>query len=150
MHVCRLYWNGVLEVYLGTPLRDKHGHLFWLSFKVGQTKVENINFCWLCRNWVFKVDLANYLKDKHGHIFLWGLELFWPSFKVGETYVKNMHFCWLSRNCVFKWIYIPIWEISMGSYFYHICSYFGARSRLVKPRLKICTFVDFIEIEILK
>ena len=42
-------WN--FKVDLDTHLRDKHGHLFlwdfelfWPTFKVGQTNVENIHF----------------------------------------------------------------------------------------------------------
>ena len=34
---------------------------------------------------------------------------------------------------------IRIWEIWMDTYFYEIWSYFGPRSRLVKPTLKRCT-----------
>jgi len=105
----RLSRNWVLKVDLGTHLRDRHGHLFiwylelfWPSFKVGQSKVENMHFCRLFRNWVLKVDLGTHLRDKHGHLFLWDLDLFFP------------------------------------------------RLRLVKPRLKIFTFVKFLGIEILK
>ena len=38
----------------------------------------------------------------------------------------------------------------MDTYLYEILIFFGPRSRLVKPRLKICAFVDFLGIEILK
>ena len=51
-------------------MRDKHGHLFlwdlelfWPSFKVGQTKVENMHFCQLSQNWNLKVDLDTHLRD---------------------------------------------------------------------------------------
>ena len=76
--------------------------LFWLSFKVGQTKVENMHFCWLSQNWVLKVDLGTHLRDNHGKPF------------------------------------------------YEIWSNFGPRSRLVKPWLKISTFVDFLGINFLQ
>ena len=99
----------LLKVDLDTHLRDKHGHLFlwdlklfWLSFKVVQTKVENMHFCRLSQNWVLKADLGNHLRDNHGHLFLWDYELFWPSVKVGKTNVENINFCWLSQNWVLK------------------------------------------------
>ena len=38
----------------------------------------------------------------------------------------------------------------MDNYFYEIWIYFGPRSRLVKPRLKICTFFKFLKIEFWK
>ena len=69
---------------------------FWPSFKVGQTKVENMHLCRLSRNLVLKVDLDTQLRDKHGQLFLLDLEIFWTSFKVGQTKVENMHFCRLS------------------------------------------------------
>ena len=60
-------------MYLGTHLRDKHGHLYlcdlellWPSFKVGQTYVENMHFCRLSQNLNFKVDIDTRLRDKHG------------------------------------------------------------------------------------
>ena len=71
-------------------------------FKVGQTKVENMYFCWLSQHWNFKVDLDTDLRDKHGHLFLCDLELFWCSFKVGHTKVEDVNFCQLSRNWNFK------------------------------------------------
>ena len=66
--------------------------LFWPSFKVGQTKVENMRFFLLSQNWNFKLDLGTHFRDKHGYLFLWDLELFWPSFKAGHTKVENVHF----------------------------------------------------------
>ena len=105
----QLSWNWVLKVDLGTHLRDKHGklflwdlELFWPPFKVGQTNVENLNFCPPSRIRDLKVDLGTHLRDKHGELFLWDLELFWPSFKVGKMKVENMHFCRLSWNWVLK------------------------------------------------
>ena len=105
MHFCQLSQNWNLKVELGTHLRENHGHLFlwylelfWHSFKVVKTKVENMNFCRLSQNRVLKADLGTHFKDKHGHLFLWDLEPFWPSFKVGQTKVENMNFCQLSRN----------------------------------------------------
>ena len=90
-------------------LRDNHGNLFlWdlelflPSFKVGQTKVQNMRFCRLSRNWNFKVDLDMHMRDKHGHLFLWEMELFCLSFKVGQMGVENMPFCRLSWNWNFK------------------------------------------------
>ena len=83
MHICRLSWNWVLKVDLGTHLRDKHRHLFlwdlelfFPSFKVGQSKVENMHFCQLFFNWNFNLDLDSKFRDKHGHLFLRDLELF--------------------------------------------------------------------------
>ena len=77
MHVCRLSSNWLLKVDLGSYLRDKHGHLFvrdlelfWPSFKVDQTKVENMHFGQLSHNWVLKVDLGTHLRDKHGNLFM--------------------------------------------------------------------------------
>ena len=146
-----------MKVVLGTHLRDKHGHLFlwdlelvWPSFKVGQTKFLKMHFCQLSRNWVLKANLGTRWRDMHGHLFLWDLELFWPSFKVCQTKVENMHFCWLYHNWVLKSVEVPIWDISIDTYFYEICNYFGPSSRLVKPRLKIYTLVDFLQIELLK
>ena len=156
MHFLQLSWNWVLKVDLGTHLGDKHGPLFlwdfeifWPLFMVGKTNVENMHFCQLSWNWVLRVDLGTHLKDKHGYLFLWYLELFWPSFKDGQTNIEKMHFWWLSQELNFEsgFRYVPIWEISMDTYFYEIWSYFGPRSRLVKPSLKMCTFVDFLEIE---
>ena len=123
--------NWVLKVDLGTHLKDKRGNLFlWdldlfcLSFKVGQTKVENMHFCQLSWNSVLKVDLGTHFKDKHGTLFLWHLELFLPTFKVGQTKVENMHFCRFSCTWNFK--------VDLDTH------------------LEICTFVDFLRIEILK
>ena len=178
-----------MKTDLGTHLGDSHGHLFlgdlelvWTSFKVRQTKVENMKFClpiweisvdtyflwdsklfwpWLmvcktkienmrfcrlCWNWNFKIDLDVDLRDEHGHLFLWDLELIYPSFKVGQNKVENIHFFLLSWNWVLKVDYVPNWEISMDL-FYKIWTYFGPHPRLVKPRLKIWTFVNFLEIE---
>ena len=42
---------------------------------------------------------------------------------------------------------LAISKISMDTYFYDIWRFVGPHLRLVKPRLKICTFVDFLEIE---
>ena len=157
MHFCRHYRNWNFKLDLHTHLRDKHGHLFlwdlelfWTLFKVGQTKVENIHVCRVSHNWVLKVGWGRHLRDKHGHLFLWDLQLVWLSFKVDQTKVEKMNFCWLVWNWFWKWIKVPIWEISMDTYFYEIWNYFGLCSRLVKLRLKICTFVDFLRIEILK
>ena len=109
MHFCRISQNWFLKVDLATLFRDKHGHLFlWYldlfypSFNVGQTKIENMHFCRLSQNWKYKVDLDTHFRDKHGDLFLWDLELFCLSFKVGQTIVENMHFCRLSRNRVLK------------------------------------------------
>ena len=51
MHFGRLSRNWVLKVDLGTHLRDKNWslflldlELFWPSFRIGQTKVENMEF----------------------------------------------------------------------------------------------------------
>ena len=105
MHFCRLSWNWVFKVDLGTHFRHLllwELKLFWPFFKVGKTKVENMHFCEISRNWNFKVDLDTHLRDKHGHLFLWYLELFWILFKVGQAKVENMHFCRLSWNWVLK------------------------------------------------
>ena len=149
--------NWVLKVDLDIHLRDKHGHLFlwdlelfWPTFKVGQTKVENMHFCWLFEDWNFKVYLVTHLRDKHGHLFWWDLQLFWRSFKVGQTNVENMHFSRISRNWVLKVDLVTHLRDIKDTYFYMIWSYFLPRSRLVIPRLKICTFVDFLIIEILR
>ena len=98
-----------ISSYFGPCLRDKNWplflwyfELFWPSFRVGQTNVENMHFCWLSRNWVLKVDLGTHLRDKHGHLFLWYLDLYFSTFKVGQTKIENMHFCRLSRNWNFK------------------------------------------------
>ena len=103
--------NSNFKVDLDAHLRDKHGHLFlWdleqfcRSFKVGQMKIENMQFWWLSRNWVLKVHLGALLRDNHGHLFLWYFELFWPSIKVGQTKVENMNFYRLSKNAIWKWI----------------------------------------------
>ena len=142
---------------LGTHFRDKHGHLFLWDmelflplFKVGQAKVENMRFCRLSHNLVLKVDLGTHLRDNHGHLFLWDLELFWLSFKVGQTKVQNFTFAYFLGFEFWKWIYLPNWEISIDTYFYDIWSYFFPCSTFVKPRLKICTFLYFVGIEILK
>ena len=110
------------------------------------------NQCWknallsISKNWVLKVDLGTHLRDKHGHLFLWDLELFWPSFKVGQTRVEKIHFSRLSWNWVLIVDWVPIWEMSMDTYFYEIWRNFGPNSRLVKPRLKICTLSNFMEL----
>ena len=80
-------WEISMETYFLRYLEQ-----FRPSFKVGQTKVENMHFCWLCQNCVLKVDLVTHLRDKHRQLFLWDLELFWSSFKVGQSKVENMHF----------------------------------------------------------
>ena len=135
---------------LGTHLRDKHWNLFlWdlelfrFSFKHAHTKLENMHFCWLSWNFVLKVDLGTHLRDKIWHLFLWDLDLFWPSYKVGQTKVENMHFFEFLGIEFWNLIWLPISEISIETYFYEIQIYFGPPSRLIKPRLKICTFVDF-------
>ena len=76
MHFSRLSRNCVLKADLSTHLRDKHGHLFlgylepfWISFKVGHSKVQNMPFCQLSQNLVLKVDFGTHLRDKHGHLF---------------------------------------------------------------------------------
>ena len=73
----RISQNCVLKVDLGTHLGDKHGHLFlwdlelfWESFKVGQTKVENMHFFQSSQNLNFKIYLDTHLRDKHGDLFL--------------------------------------------------------------------------------
>ena len=134
----RLSWNWNFKVDLDTHLTDKHGHLFlwdlelfWTSFKVCQTKVQNMHFFLLSWNWVLKVDLGTHLRDKHAHLFLeiwsyfgpcwrlvkprlklctlveflkilWDLKLFWPSFKVVQTKVEKVDVCWLSQNWALK------------------------------------------------
>ena len=142
-----------MKVDLSTHLRHNNGHLFlWYlelfrpSFKVGQTKVENMHFCRLSRNWNFKVNLDTRLRDKHKHLFLFDLELFWPAFKVGQPRLKKCTFVDFIEIEFWK-CRIPIWKISMGTYFYDIWSYFGTRSRFFKLRLKICTFY-FILLEL--
>ena len=139
---------------LGTHLRDKNGklflwdlELFWPSFKVGQTKVENMHFCRLSRNWNFKVHLDTHLRDKNRDVFLWDFKLFWPSFKVGQINIENMLFCWLSRNWVLKVDLHTHLRDKCGHLFYDVWSYFFPHPRLVKQRLKIRTFVDFLVIE---
>ena len=133
------------------------GHLFlwdfdllWPSVKVRQTKVENMHFCQPSRNWVLKVDLGTRLRDKHGHLFLWDLELIFPLLTVCQTKVEKMHFSRLSWNWLLKVDLGTHLRDKHGHLFYEIWSYFGTRSRLVKPRLKICMFVDFLGIDFSK
>ena len=77
------------------------------------------------------------------------LDIF-PSFKVGQTNVENFHFCWLCQNQNFKLdLATHLWD-KHGFLFYEIWSYFGPLSKLVKPRLKTCTFFKFLEIEFWK
>ena len=79
-----------------------HFELYWSSFKISQTKVENTQFCRFSHNWNFKVDLDTHFRDNHGHLFLWGLKLFCLMYKVGQTKVEKMNFCRLSWNWVLK------------------------------------------------
>ena len=67
--------------------------LFWHSFKVGQTMVENMHFFQLSQNWVLKVDIGTHLRDKHGYLFLWHLEanfIIFGAIKIG-THFRDMH-----------------------------------------------------------
>ena len=101
---------------LGTHLRDKHGHLFlcelelfWLSFKAGQTHVENMHFCQLSQNCNFKADLDTHLKDRHEHLFFdesW--TYFGPSSRLvnqGLKYVFLPTFSELSFESRFQYPY---------------------------------------------
>ena len=108
---CRLFQNWVFKVDLGTHLRHKHGHLylwdlqlFWPSFKLGETKVENIYFCQLSQNWVLKVDLGTHLRDKHGHLFLWDLDLFFPRLRLVKPRLKIFTFVKFLGIEILKWI----------------------------------------------
>ena len=74
---CPLSQNLNFKVDLDTHFRDKHGQLFlwylelvWPSFKVGQTKVENMHFCGLSQNWNFTVYLDTQLGDNHSRLSL--------------------------------------------------------------------------------
>ena len=164
MHFCRISQNWNFKSDLDTHLRDEHGHLFlwdlevfWPSFEFAQTKVENMHFCRLPPNWVLKVVLGTHLKvhlsthlrEKHGHLFLWYLELFFPSFKGGQTKVENMRFCRHFHNWVLKVDLATLLRDKHGHLFVWDLD-FGPHSRLVKQRLKICTFVDFLRIEFWK
>ena len=128
------------------PIFMSFGDIF-PSFKVGQTKVENMHFSRLSWRWNFKVGLDTHLKVKHGHLILWDLELVWPSFKVGQTKVEKMHFCWISWN----WFL----QVDLGTHLRHnhghlilwYLELFWPSFKLVKPMLKWCTFFDFLWIE---
>ena len=99
----------------------------------------------LSPNCILKVDLGTHLADKEGNLFLWDLELFLPLFKVGQTKVENIHFFQLSQNWNFKVdLNTHLWDKYQHLFLWD-WSYFFPHSRLVKPRLKICTFVYFIE-----
>ena len=122
----------------------------WPSFKIGQTNVQKMHFCWLSQNWVWKVDLVNDLRDNHGHLYLWDLELFWPLFKVGQTNVENMHFCRIFRNWNFKVDLDTHLRDKHGHLFLWYLELFWPSLKVRQTKVENMYFVDFLEIEFSK
>ena len=64
--------------------------LFWPSFKVGQTKVEKIDFYRLSWDWDLKLDLCIHLRDHNGHLFYY----IWIYFCPHSRFVKPRFKIW--------------------------------------------------------
>jgi len=115
-----------------------------------QTRVEKMHFCRLFRNWNFKVDLNSHLRDKHGHLFFMRFGVILALVQGCETKVENKHFCRLSQNWVLKVDFDTHLRDKHGHLYLWDLELFFPHSRLVKPMFKICTFIDILEIQILK